>query len=200
MCSVVRVTAPPERALPLRLVRHGETNWNALHLIQGHDDTSRLTDKGRRQAYEVAHTLLSEDFDLIVASDLSRAAETASIIAGIINVPIEHDVLLRERNFGVLEGQTSALLENYWGIEDDMLTDPDAHPDEGESFRDVVQRSITFLNKAYELWPTQRLLLVSHGGTIRALRAAAEHKELQNMDWDRVGNCSLWTIPPLPAS
>src|ERR1700722_14221815 len=89
---------------PLVLVRHGESTWNELRLVQGQDDRATLTDLGRQQARDVAHELSSRDFDLIVSSDLRRAMETAAIIAGLLDLEVESEPTLRERGFGVAEG------------------------------------------------------------------------------------------------
>jgi probable phosphoglycerate mutase len=176
-------------------VRHGETEWNALSVVQGQDDTARLNDKGRGQAQRVAESLSATDFDLIVTSDLARATETASIIGAILSLPREADPLLRERSFGVLEkGPSSELLPAVTGISKGVLVDPDARPVDGESFRDVVRRAHRFLERANDEWPTKRLLVVTHGGTIRALRASASTSPLEGLIWDTVDNCSLWTI------
>jgi len=194
------VTSAPESALPITLIRHGETEWNALHIIQGQDNTARLNDNGREQARVAGETLGDMGFQLIVASDLARAQETASIISSILSLDVAIDPLLRERAFGVLEkGPASALLSTHTGISDHVLVDPDARPPEGESFRDMVERSALFLDRVATEWSTRRLLVVTHGGTIRALRAAACGTPLDGLIWDRVVNCSLWTIQPLMA-
>lgn len=194
------MTSDPESALPITLLRHGETEWNALHIIQGQDNTARLNDKGREQARIAGESLGDMGFELIVTSDLARAQETASIISSILLLNAVIDPLLRERSFGVLEkGPASALLSTHSGISDHVLVDPDARPLEGESFRDMVDRSVLFLDRVATEWTTTRLLVVTHGGTIRALRAATSRTPLDGLIWDRVGNCSLWTIQPRTA-
>ena len=195
------MSSAPESALPITLVRHGETEWNAKSVVQGQDDTARLNDKGRSQALLVAESLVGMDFELIITSDLARARETASIISATLSLPLEIDPLLRERSFGVLEsGPSSALTSSATGISNGVLVDPDARPEEGESFRDVVRRADIFLDRVEEEWPTKRLLVVTHGGTIRALRASASQSPLENLTWDTVSNCSVWTIQSLLAS
>jgi hypothetical protein len=90
----------------LLLVRHGETDWNAEGRLQGHTDRP-LSDYGRDQARQLADDLATEAFDVIYASDLARARETAEIVAERLDVPVNVDPDLREKNWGTWEGLTS---------------------------------------------------------------------------------------------
>ncbi|NQW89282.1 histidine phosphatase family protein [Curtobacterium sp. VKM Ac-2861] len=90
----------------LYLVRHGETDWNAQRRIQGSTDIP-LNDTGRRQATEAAELLTRRQFDAVVASPLSRAAETGTIIADRLGLaaPVTY-AGLAERSYGEAEGLT----------------------------------------------------------------------------------------------
>ncbi|ROS34593.1 MULTISPECIES: histidine phosphatase family protein [unclassified Curtobacterium] len=90
----------------LYLVRHGETDWNAQRRIQGSTDIP-LNDTGRRQAAEAAELLTRRQFDAVVASPLSRAAETGTIIADRLGLaaPVTY-AGLAERAYGEAEGLT----------------------------------------------------------------------------------------------
>ncbi|WP_159571306.1 histidine phosphatase family protein [Curtobacterium sp. 18060] len=90
----------------LYLVRHGETDWNAQRRIQGSTDIP-LNDTGRRQATEAAELLTRRQFDAVVASPLSRAAETGAIIADQLGLaaPVTY-AGLAERSYGEAEGLT----------------------------------------------------------------------------------------------
>ena len=92
---------------PTRIVavRHGETAWNAVSRMQGHQDIA-LNDVGRAQAQCVAAALRDEGIDAIYASDLQRAFETAQAISQVIGAPIVADPGLRERAFGDFETLT----------------------------------------------------------------------------------------------
>jgi len=98
----------------LRLVyvaRHGETDWNAANRWQGRTDIP-LNDRGRAQARALAERLRLVPFGGVVSSDLSRAYETARIVAGELKVALAYaDPELRERSFGVFEGLTRAECE-----------------------------------------------------------------------------------------
>jgi 2,3-bisphosphoglycerate-dependent phosphoglycerate mutase len=181
----------------ITLVRHGESTWNELGLIQGHNDLAQLTDEGRDQARAVAETLKSLGFDRLVTSDLARARQTAEIIGSELNLALTLDSLLRERCFGVLEGQPQEMLDSRSsGIVDGVIIDPDARPEGGESFRDVVTRVGIFVEATRDAMGGEHLLVVTHGGTIRALRAYVEGRPLEGLDAFAVANCSVWDLYP----
>ena len=85
------------------LIRHGETAWNAERRLQGHLDID-LNDEGRRQAQALANALAQERFDVLAASDLARAAQTAKALGDVLNLPLYIDGRLRERCYGGFEG------------------------------------------------------------------------------------------------
>ncbi len=187
----------PPRERSITLVRHGESTWNELGLIQGQNDLAELNEVGREQARAVAQTLKSLGFDRLVASDLARARQTAEIIGSELTLALTTDSLLRERCFGVLEGQPQEMLDSRSsGIVDGVIVDPDARPEGGESFRDVVTRVGVFVEATRDAMDDERLLVVTHGGTIRALRAYVEARPLEGLDAFAVGNCSVWDLYP----
>jgi broad specificity phosphatase PhoE len=195
------VTSTPRGNASLTLVRHGETDWNKLRLVQGQTNVARLNDEGRAQAGVAAKSLRELGFDLMVSSDLDRAAETASIIGSELGLVPELEPLLRERCFGTYEsGPLAALTSDVSGIDRDVIVNPDAHPPLGESFRAVVERAERFVNLANESWPGARVLAVTHGGMVHALRAYVERAELTGLEWYRVGNCSVWSLDDYAAS
>jgi glucosyl-3-phosphoglycerate phosphatase len=83
--------------------RHGNTDWNAGHRVQGQSDVS-LNQLGRQQAVDAAALLVRFKPDAIVASDLRRASDTAAALAALTDLPVSHDPRLRERYFGLWEG------------------------------------------------------------------------------------------------
>eukprot|EP00959_Pyramimonas_sp_CCMP1952_P072224 1508299-Pyramimonas_sp.AAC.1 len=90
------------------LIRHGETQWNIEHRLQGQQNCA-LNEMGIMQAYAVAEHLResSDDVDATYSSDLSRAKITADIIAKALGQPQVVELsALRERSLGVLEGHT----------------------------------------------------------------------------------------------
>ena len=101
----------------LTLVRHGRTAWNRVGRVQGITDIP-LDDTGRRQAREAAAELRGtlRGPVAIVASDLSRARETAEIIGAELGLPAPALYPgLRERAYGEAEGATDAEFLSRWG-------------------------------------------------------------------------------------
>ena len=140
-------------------------------------------------------------FDHLVTSDLLRAAETAQIIGAELGLTLEKDALVRERNFGTFEGGPLAqLTSDATGIKENVVVNPDATPPEGESFRNVVERAGLFIARANERWPGGRVLVVTHGGMVHAMRAYVERVELVGLEWYRVENCSVWALDDYVAS
>lgn len=183
------------------LVRHGESTWNELGLIQGQNNTAQLTAQGRDEARDVAESLRGLGFQALFSSDLDRARETAEIIGSILGLTATTDVLLRERGFGVLEGHPlSELTPSVTGIEHHVMVNPDAAPQGGESFRQVVARGHIFAKRLFDERPHERILVVSHGGTIRALLASVGGQPLKGFHWHPVGNCSVWPLWPIDSS
>ncbi|MHB1209575.1 MAG: histidine phosphatase family protein [Acidimicrobiales bacterium] len=179
----------------LVLVRHGQSSWNELRLVQGQNDEARLTDKGRDQALRAAKELRAQHFDRIVSSDLTRTRETAQIIAEVLGLEIDLDTDLRERSYGVLEGGSlDAVTPAVLGVKDGVIVDEDASAEGGESLRALRGRAGRFVRASSERWPGERLLVVTHGGTIRALRSYCAGTPMRGSEWDAVANCTIWMV------
>jgi probable phosphoglycerate mutase len=176
------------------LLRHGESTWNERKIVQGQLDDARLSAEGRAQASAVAETLRGHSFQWIVTSDLTRARETAAIVDDALGLEVAIAPALRERSYGVYEGRPmSELPSSVTGIDGGRVVDASARPEGGESLDDLYQRCATFID-SLRAAGNERLLLVTHGGTIRALRAYCEGKPMQDLEWDKVSNCSVWPI------
>jgi probable phosphoglycerate mutase len=152
------------------VVRHGETEWNVASRVQGHRD-SPLTPKGHEQADAIAARLADERFDVLVASDLGRAYQTAERIALRSAHPVVPDPRLRERSFGDAEGLLYTELDARWpGVfsrVNDM--DPDAAVPNGESRRQFHQRVQHAFEALARENPGRRIAVVAHGGVLAVL-------------------------------
>jgi len=145
----------------LYLVRHGETDWNRAHRIQGSTDIP-LNDLGREQAATSGALLARRQWDGIYASPLSRAYETASIIAGEIGLgaPIAIPELV-ERNYGQAEGMTGHDIDRLF---------PDGVEVPGRETREqVAARVIPAMHRLAAQHPGENLVVVAHGGVIRTV-------------------------------
>lgn len=144
----------------LYFVRHGLSEMNVQGLFAGSIDTP-LTDEGRRQASIAGKLAQDLQIDLIVSSPLSRAHETALIIAKEIGYPPEKihvNSLFTERNFGELEGKAWQPDLNLDGVADIEALD---------TVLNRAEQAVAFL----ESRPEQTILVVSHGAFGRALRS-----------------------------
>jgi probable phosphoglycerate mutase len=150
------------------LWRHGRTEWNETRRFQGQIDVG-LDDVGRLQAARAAEQLAALKPQLIVASDLSRAAETADFLGALVGVEVRRTAGLRETHGGDWEGR----------LADDLVSDPaylqwlagdDVRAGGSETRSDVGERALAVVDElTTELESGRAAVVVSHGGTIRAL-------------------------------
>jgi broad specificity phosphatase PhoE len=179
----------------LLMVRHGESTWNELGLIQGQADGPTLTDKGRRQSAQLAEQFRRGRVGAIYSSDLGRARETAAFVGNALGLPVAIDPALRERCFGSYEGLPLGALETaHSGICGDNVVDASARPDGGESLDEVYERVGSFLERLGGQGRRGDVIVVSHGGAIRAMRAFCAGVPMSGTQWDAVANGSVSTV------
>lgn len=145
------------------LVRHGVTDWNLEGRMQGKNDIP-LNEEGRNQAKLLGVRMAGESWDYIYSSDMTRARETADIIAHHMGMTVSaYDSLLAERAFGQLEGTTEEDRIQRWGEAWREL-------DHGGEPRDeVIRRGMSMLEEMDRRHPGKRVLVISHGAVIGAL-------------------------------
>ena len=158
----------------LILVRHGETDWNAAGRLQGHTDRP-LNEYGRSQAQALADRLAGDGIDAVYASDLARARETADIVAARLGLPVAVDTDLRERDWGNWEGLTAAERERV-----DL---------DGETAAAHRERTLRVLYSIAGRHAGERVVVVTHGGSIRRAQAAVLGVALPVLD-----NCAVWAV------
>jgi len=144
------------------VVRHGETDLNAARIVQL--PGTPLSTRGIAQAERVAQRLARAGIARILSSDLARAVMTASRIATATGLPVEHDALLRERDFGGIRGTP------YAELDFDIFA-PGYVPPEGESweeFRARVARAWDRVTRTAAATPGH-LAVVTHGLVCRSL-------------------------------
>jgi broad specificity phosphatase PhoE len=154
------------------LARHGESDWNRAKRWQGFADRP-LTDLGREQAVALADRLRNTELDAVYSSDLQRARETAEIVARSKDLGVEVVRDLREVDVGSWSGLTHAEAEARF---------PDGYArwlqggegwDDGETYAEMSRRVIGAILRIAEQHDNGRVLVVAHGGSIRAVHAAA---------------------------
>lgn len=151
------------------LVRHGQTDWNVEGRYQGQSDIP-LNENGRAQAHLLAQQLEGQPFTAIYSSDLSRALETAEIIARCVRLPVRRDARLREINQGEWEGQVVGIIKaRYATLWQQRAEDPSLRPPGGETIYEVLDRVRAAMTEISHLHPTGPVLVVSHGLTLAAV-------------------------------
>ena len=171
----------------LIVARHGETDWNFERRWQGHSDTP-LNETGRAQARGLAASLAGRGIEAVYSSDLARARETAEIVAATLGLEVRLDPRLREVDVGEWSGLTSTEVEQRY---------PDGHRERreggtgwttGEPFDAMGARVLAALGAIAQETPGSVVLVVTHGGPLRAARAACGD---DRSDWTSAGNCDV---------
>lgn len=192
--------------MEIYLVRHGTTDWNIKHMIQGRSDT-KLNEVGREMAAQTGKRFISEDlaFDVIYSSPLQRAYETASLLSPASDI-ITDDRLL-ELSFGPFEGK----------IVEDMISDPfcpfsyfksaphiynkmvtDMKDPSLESLTQLIDRASSFLIEKIEpMASTDKKVLISgHGALNKGLMMHIRGEDDLSKFWgdDLQSNCGITHI------
>ena len=160
----------------LILIRHGQSEWNALNQFTGWKDPD-LTATGIQEAKNAAKIInnLKINFDLVFTSALIRAQNTAEIILKEINQPLStiKNMALNERNYGDLAGLNKDDARKRWGDEQVHVwrRSFDIPPPGGESLKDTGERVLPFFMK--EILPQvckgKNVLVAAHGNSLRSL-------------------------------
>jgi broad specificity phosphatase PhoE len=161
----VRAASPPAAASPvlrIYLARHGQTDWNAAHRLQGRTDT-HLNAEGRAQAQKLATRLAGVPLDAVYCSMLSRTRETAEIVHG--TVPIDSLADLNERDVGTFQGfviGSDSVKTAEWNRRSSA---PGDSLDGGETLEHHLARVGRAVDRIRKEHPTGTVLIVAHGLT-----------------------------------
>jgi probable phosphoglycerate mutase len=161
------------------LARHGETDWNREGRFQGWADPP-LNDAGRAQAQALAGRLRETPFDAVYSSDLRRAHETASIVAAPHGVPVRTDPALREIDVGSWSGLTRTQIEERF---------PGAKYHDGETREQHLARVLETVERIARAHSGGRILVVSHGGSLRVLRRHCLGEPVHTLE-----NCGVYEL------
>ena len=181
----------------LYIMRHGKTDWNAEHRLQGHTDIP-LNDEGRKMAQRAAEEYKDVHFDVCFCSPLIRAKETAQILLSGRNVPIEIDERLIEMSFGVFEGAA-----HVFKLPDCPIKNLFLHPEKytvpvegGERFEDVFARTNAFMNEKIEplLQQGKDVLIVGHGALNSCIVAQIKKLPIEKLWSENMENCKLMRL------
>jgi len=163
----------------LLLARHGETDWNRAHRWQGHADRP-LTDRGRAQAGALAERLADIALDAVYSSDLRRARETAQAVARAHGLDVVELPELREVNVGSWQGLTRDEAETRFPHGFRRWFAGGTGWDDGETYTEMSARVLAAVVRIATDHRGGRVLIVSHGGPIRAIHGAALGMEVED--------------------
>lgn len=150
--------------MKLYVARHGQTDWNVENKVCG--STNRpLTEQGKEQAKALAEKLKDKDIDVIIASPMLRAMQTAGAVSLATGIPVIMDERLREHDYGEFEGFDRSR-DEYWQQKYLFAT---KFP-KGESLFDLAQRVYNLLDDVKKAYPDKTVLLVCHGGVSRMIK------------------------------
>ena len=159
------------------LTRHGETEWNEKKLVQGHTDIP-LNKKGVEQAKQLGRELKNIHFEAVFSSDLLRAKDSAKIIVLGKRLNIVLTNALRERFFGRFEGKP---LEDLVKTIGEVMTVSKEEQKrlkiyDVESDDDILLRLLPFIKRVAADYSGKNVLMVTHGGLLRAFLKFMEFK------------------------
>jgi 2,3-bisphosphoglycerate-dependent phosphoglycerate mutase len=183
-------------------IRHGETAWNVDMRIQGNTDialNARGRDQARRLGAAVGRSHEGEPVHAIYSSDLSRAFDTAQAVANNTGLAVQRDVGLRERGFGIFEGQTfdEVMQTRPQDATRWRLREPDYCPEGGESLRQFRTRILSCIEALAAQHSGGQIAVVAHGGVMDVLYRAATGQSIQAPRTWALGNAVinrlLWT-------
>ena len=178
----------------LYLIRHGKTDWNQRHKLQGSTDIP-LNEEGRRMAEAARGECLEIPFDVCFSSPLIRARETAEILFRGRDVPIFTDDRLKEMGFGDYEGQ-----ENSFDIPDCpinvLFQSPEKYVESvggAETFEQLFARTGSFLREVIDplLARGMNILIVGHGAMNLSIISQIRHLPIDQFWSTGIENCRL---------
>lgn len=154
------------------IARHGQSDWNEEKRWQGHADRP-LTERGRQQAQALADRLAHIELDAVYSSDLQRARDTAAVVAESQGLELQQLSELREVDVGSWSGLTRAEAEERFP--EGFARWRDGYPGwkDGETYEAMTDRVLRAVDAIAVEHEGNRVLVVSHGGPIRAMHAAA---------------------------
>ena len=147
------------------LVRHGETDWNVKGIIQGQTNIP-LNKVGEIQAIQCGRFLKNENYDVIISSPLKRAKKTAELINDSLNLSIIYNDNLKERYFGIAEGQVKKIISKEFPNQ--------IYPNQ-ESRLALNKRVLTALNTIISTYLNQKVLIIAHGAVINSILSSVSN-------------------------
>lgn len=154
--------------MKLYVARHGQTEYNSKNLVCGSTNLP-LTELGKEQAKALAEKMTDKNIDVIIASPMMRAMQTAGAVSLATGIPVIMDERLREHDYGAFEGVDRSK-EEYWAQKFQFA----AKFPKGESVLQLAHRVYSLLEDVKKTYPDKTVLLVCHGGVSRMIKTYFE--------------------------
>jgi Fructose-2,6-bisphosphatase len=176
-------------------IRHGETDLNRAHIVQGSGVDSSLNELGRQQAGHFYDYYRNQRFDLVICSTLKRSYQTVLPFVD-KEIPLLRFAEINEMNWGVHEGKSST--PEMKAAYDEMigqwnLGNFDARLEEGESASEMADRIISFLDQLKQM-PQKKILVCSHGRALRCIMTLLKGQHLREMESYKHSNTGLFLV------
>lgn len=181
----------------LYIMRHGKTDWNMMHKLQGQTDIE-LNEEGRRMSLRANEEYKDVRLDICFCSPLKRARETADLVLKGRDIPIVYDDRLKEMFFGKYEG-----VANSFKIADCHINELFHHPetyfpdkDGGESLDELFARTGAFLEEKVRplLKEGKDILIIGHGAMNHSIECQVNKRPLKDFWITGIENCKLYRL------
>jgi broad specificity phosphatase PhoE len=172
------------------LLRHGQTLYQLTpkeeRIIYSFPEPKPilLTDYGKKQIKEVAEELKKENIDLIFSSPISRTKQTAEIVAKILGLNVEFDDRLKEINLGFYNSKPRIDYINEFLKKEGSFY---KRVSGGESWEDVKNRVLDFINSIEKKYNKKKVLIISHGNPLAILEGVMRGFPDKELSWKHLG-------------
>lgn len=181
----------------LYIMRHGKTDWNEKHKLQGRVDIP-LNEYGRAMAEKAREEYRDVHIDVCYCSPLIRAKETAEILLKGRNIPIITDERLKEMGFGIYEGSENAFDNPYCEM-NVFFRSPEQYTkavEGGESLKELYARTGEFISEVVEplLKEKKDILIVGHGAMNSSIICQIKNMPIEKFWSAGIENCKLMKL------
>ncbi|MFN4082468.1 MAG: histidine phosphatase family protein [Bacteroidia bacterium] len=178
------------------IIRHGETDYNKLGIVQGSGADIELNSRGLEQAQFFYNFYKNISFDVIFISALKRTYQT---VKAFIDMGVAYKVIpeLNEISWGILEGkmQTQQNKEIYWNVVNQWRSGKyDAKIENGESANELYNRLSIAANKIFNRNTNGNILVCMHGRAMKAFLCLLLNQPLSNMDYFEHSNTCVYQL------
>jgi broad specificity phosphatase PhoE len=177
--------------MSIYVIRHGQTDWNALGFFQGHKDIP-LNSIGIEQAKQTAEQFKNIQIDYILVSPLKRAIQTAEAISKVTNIEPIIEPRLIERSFGNMEGKPN---RPDWNIQMMLDYEKNYKNENVEPIQDLFSRVNNFLDDIKKTYASKNVVLVTHGAVSIAIdcyfNGMPEIRDFEHLDSRVLKNCEI---------